>query len=358
MTSVASVPRQARRSAPWPMAWLLTAALLLSSATAAAASPRASAPEADVAHLVLSREGDNLGVFEMVSLMNETTNPTGPLVLPLPEGTTGLTLDGEPDTTNGVVAAGNRVEIPAGLPAGGRLELAFRYQVPAAGESLEFQVTLPFRSQHVYVLTDAHAMVLNPTHTLLQDGGVLDLGPKRMRQYIQEGVEAGEPLQFGLTFTPDREALNQAPADVAVPVSATSAPPGLLNRSFHGGAANMMLWQRVTGSPGHGGFAGMVAGLMALALLATAVVLAWRQTRRRNLPESSVGDEPEPDVMATPSAPRPELLRRRAELLRLAEELDRQRLAGEVDEEHHRTRREEIKNELVRVLVGLKQSEG
>ncbi len=354
MISPADARRKAYHPARLAAAWLVAALLLAVPTRSTAATTPPTRAEADVAHLVLSREGDSLGVFQMVSLMNETANPTGPLALTLPEGAEGLQLEGQPDQQNGVVAAGSRVEVPAGLPANGRLELAIRYRVPAKGESLKLQLTLPVRSERVYVLTDAHSMTLNPTHTRLRDDGVLDLGPKRLHQYIQEGVEAGEAMQLSLQFTPDEDALNQTPKDGATPVSAQGAPPGLLNRSFHGGAANTMLWQRVTGSPGHGGFTGMAVALLTLMLLITAVLLAWRQVRRRRLPPSAVAD----DIKPAPSAPRPELLRRRAELLRLAEELDRQRLAGEVEEQYHRTRRDEIKRELVRVLVGLKQSEG
>lgn len=346
--------RKAPRLARLFTTWLLAAFLLAVPTTSTAATTPPTRAEADVAHLVLSREGDSLGIFEMVSLMNETASPTGPLVLALPEGAEGLALEGQPEQQQGVVVAGSRVEIPAGLPANGRLELAFRYRVPAKGESVKLQVTLPFSSERVYVLTDAHSMILNPTHTRLRDDGVLDLGPKRLHQYIQERVEAGEALQLSLQFTPDEEALNQAPKDGATPVSAQATPPGLLNQSFHGGAANTMLWQRVTGSPGHGGFTGVAVALLTLVLLITAALLAWREVRRRRLPPSAVADDIEP----APTTPKPELLRRRAELLRLAEELDRQRLAGEVEEEYHRARREEIKSELVRVLLGLKQSEG
>jgi len=51
-------------------------------------------------------------------------------------------------------------------------------------------------------------------------------------------------------------------------------------------------------------------------------------------------------------------MRRRAELVRLAAEIDRERVAGRLGEAEHSRRRDEIKRELVRVIARLKQLEG
>jgi len=99
----------------------------------------------------------------------------------------------------------------------------------------------------------------------------------------------------------------------------------------------------------------MVAILLTLAMLITALGLALRRLRQRSRVGRGAG---EPEAQPLPSAPRPELMRRRAELVRLAAEIDRERVAGRLGEAEHSRRRDEIKRELVRVIARLKQLEG
>ncbi len=173
-------------------------------------------------------------------------------------------------------------------------------------------------------------------------------GPARLRWVAAATLLAALLLSLaplGLGPIADRVALAQT--GQPVPVNDT-----LLNRSFHGGAANVMLWQRATGFQGHGGFTGMLVIFAGLGTVTSALLRAWQRVQVQRIRRLM-----EPAATA-PSESAGTLRRRRAEILSEVAVVDSRRAQGELGAEEHQRRREALKQELVAVLTHLKRLEG
>ncbi|MGE5591641.1 MAG: hypothetical protein ACM3ZA_13670 [Bacillota bacterium] len=293
----------------------------------------------EVTHLVLTKQEGSLSVFHMLQLVNNTAQDSGPLTIPLPEGAQNLSVVSglKPDQVG--EARGGFVDKP-GVPAGGSQQLALRYELPVSGDAftLRFQTSLP--TNLVYILTDPKSMTMPPSlNTGFGDGGSLDMQGRILRQYVLAAVKAGDSVQVNLQFTPDQEALAQAQSGSQLPPAAeTSAPP----------ASN---------------YTATIIVLVATGVLVLlALVLIWRRLSTRLSP--TVGgsvvrlpDEP-PAGGAHIVADEASLLQRKTELVNEIARLDQRFAAGDMDEAEHARRREAYKQELVSVLLQLKDLQG
>lgn len=294
---------------------------------------------AEVTHLVLTRKDGSLSVFQMFQLVNHTQKDSGPLTILLPDGAANLKVVGGLSQEQVGQAEGGFVDRP-GVPAGGSQQLAVRYELPASGDAYTIRFKTSFPTALVYILTDPSAMTMPATlNTSFDDGGALDMGGRILRQYVRAGLKAGDPVQVNLQFTPDQEALAQAPAGAQLPPAAgTGSGPAKANNT-----ANMIVLA-ATG-----------------VLMLVALVLVWHRFSLR-VPAAAASSRSAPAAPISAAthegADEAALLRRKGELVNEIARLDQRHAAGELDEAEHARRREVYKRELVSVLLQLKEIQG
>ncbi|GEM_PF-3018829 len=295
---------------------------------------------AEVTHLVLARKDGSLSVFQMFQLVNHTQKDSGPLTILLPDGAANLKVVSGLSQEQVGQAEGGFVDRP-GVPAGGSQQLALRYELPASGDAYTLRFKTSFPTALVYILTDPSAMTMPATlNTSFDDGGALDMGGRILRQYVRADLKAGDPVQVNLQFTPDQEALAQAPAGAQLPPAAgTGSGPAKANNT-----ANIIVLA-ATG-----------------VLMLVALVLIWRRFSLRNVPAAAASSSSTPAApfsgAAHVGADEAALLRRKGELVNEIARLDQRHAAGELDEAEHARRREVYKRELVSVLLQLKEIQG
>lgn len=293
---------------------------------------------AEVTHLVLTRKDGSLSVFQMFQLVNHTQKDSGPLTILLPDGAANLEFVGGLSPEQVGQAEGGFVDRP-GVPAGGSQQVVLRYELPVSGDAYTIRFKTSFPTALVYILTDPSAMTMPATlNTSFDDGGALDMGGRILRQYVRADLKAGDPVQVNLQFTPDQEALAQAPAGAQLPPAAGTGPAKANN------TANIIV-AAATG-----------------VLMLVALVLIWRRFSLRNVPAAAASSGGAPAVpfsgAAHEVADEAALLRRKGELVNEIARLDQRHAAGELDEAEHTRRREVYKRELVSVLLQLKEIQG
>lgn len=112
----------------------------------------------------------------------------------------------------------------------------------------------------------------------------------------------------------------------------------ILNKSYHGGPTNIMLWQRFTGSPGHYGLIGVLAFAVAVGAVSWALVKGRRH--RRTPPKDRFGGKGLGDSI------------RRQALAREIARLDAAYRAGEVAAEEYGHLRPSLKRRLMEAITG------
>lgn len=335
--------------------WLTPATMLAQAETPTpTATPPAAAtgePRATLAHWVLSRGEGGIEVFQMWQVAGGAGG-AAEIALPLPPGSTGVAVV-EGLTANELDVGPDTLVDRSGVKAGAEKTLAFRYSLPLEGDAALFSQRMGIAAEMVFVLVDTASLSAIPMgSTPLQDQGTATMGDRVLQQWVRTGVAAGETITLALQPPPPG-----APAAGAAP---PAGQPQLLNRTFHGGTANVMLWQRMTGSPGHNGVAGILlmgAGLAGLVTVAVILGRRWRTARMGAAsPASRSGRHPAPVTPGPGPAParlRPALLAQRQRLAGAIAALDERHAAGEVDAEVYTHERQELKQQLVRVLARL-----
>lgn len=289
----------------------------------------------EVTHLVLTKQEGSLSVFHMLQLVNNTAQDSGPLTIPLPEGAKNLKVVAGLEADQVGEAQGGFVDKP-GVPAGGGQQLAFRYDLPISGDAytLRFRTSLP--TDLVYILTDPTSMTMpSSLNTSFGDGGSLDMEGRILRQYVLAGVKAGDAVQVNLQFSPDQEALAQAQLP---PAAETAAGPAPANNT-----ATVIV----------------LAATGVLVLLA--LLLIWRRFSTRLSPSPAASAVPSPEELSAATrlpVDEASLLRRKTELVNEIARLDQRFAAGEMDEAEHARLRQDYKQELVSVLLQLKDPHG
>lgn len=315
---------------------ILLAALAVLPAAATAESPVAVAVE----HVILSRQGDDLTVFQIISLRNGGGEPVPELQVSLPPGYADLTVmkGTAPDE---VVPGETGFVDTSGLAAGATKEMVFLYRVPLTGLNGILRKDVHYRTELLYFLVE-EGEALSLAEERLSDYGPVNLDGRKFYQYGAENLPAGTELAVRL-----REAA-PGPGSRGTAAPGTAAGPSdLLNASFHGGEANVRLWMRMTGTPGHAGLLGV--GLF-LVVIGAGAVVAFKvgDNRRRARREARVADLRRRVVALEEE--RQELMRRLVDLELAA---DRSRETG-VDEPPAGDR-QELKERLVNVTMELRR---
>lgn len=229
---------------------------------------------AEVAHVALTQDGKAFSVVQMVDIVNSSKEPSPELRIPLPTGAANF---GAMDGTASL--QGSQVVIAAGIAPGEKRQVGFEYTLPA-GATTELTLTDIPPADLTYLLIDEAALSLDP---VLVGKGFNDLGLAVINQVAYHQYEVTRPPGAPVTIkvnaggnpTNAAQAIARESKNPSSAATGGAGDPKLLNGSFHGGSANVMLWQRMTGSSGHGGLVGIsVLGLVlagAVGLVATVI---------------------------------------------------------------------------------------
>lgn len=306
---------------------------------------------AEVSHVAVSRSGDGVAVAYMSTVINSGKDPSAAFSIPIPAAATKFELlEGAAKVTR----SGEQVVVPAGIAPGGSSAVGFRYTLPDGITELHYPDIPP--ADMAMLLIDEATLTLTTTGPGLSEKGLVVLGQQAYRQYIVSRPAPGMNLTVQLK-------LEGNPANAAAAIAdAQKLPPGapvdraegpLLNQTFHGGNANVMLWQRMTGSTGHGGLAGLLLiGLLLLALVLGAIFLL---ARRRQATSAAFAPMPPASTRGRAPAEAVSLQKQKAQLARRIAEIDRtpaDERTPELDDE-----RESVKQQLVEVILRLRRLE-
>ncbi|MFZ5827823.1 MAG: hypothetical protein ACOY94_26255 [Bacillota bacterium] len=345
--------RRYRRTLVVIVAALIVSAMVLTLmlGTARADSHLPANLHTEVSHVAISRNGDGLAVAYMATVVNSGTGPSPEFVIPIPaEATNFELLEGAAKVTRN----GEQVMVPGGIAAGGSSSIGFRYMLPAGITEVHYPDIPP--ADMAMLLVDEATLTMTTVGPGLSDKGVVVLGPKAYRQFIVTRPAPGMNLSVQLKLEG-----NPANAEAAInaagrlpagaPVDQAPAESRLLNQSFHGGNANVMLWQRMTGSTGHGGLMGLL--LMGLLLLGLVLGAVFLLARRRQA--AAAVHAPPVSTRGRATREAASLQKRKAQLARRIAEIDRTPEAErtpELDEE-----RAAVKAQLVDVIMHLRRVE-
>lgn len=350
------------------VALVLLAAPVIASAETAKVAPAetAKAPEGlkvEFSHLVLTGRQGAVGVLQLVKLVNSGQKATGPVEVGLPKGyknlefLQGVTADKAAQGEAGFVDN-------AGVDAGQNKVVVLRYDVPATAQSLTFSERVLYPTDSIDILADVSNITMVPTlNPDYVDQGTADMNGKVIRRFTREKVGAGTDLKVNLQLAPDTTAPKPTPLQdnpqAAQSGDAGSREPKLLNKTFHGGNANVMLWQRMTGSPSHGG----VIGILGYALvLIIPIVLGVALYRRMKNPapvqsRAQVAAGGTGAVVAAAAGELSKLLKEKTIVVKKIAELDLKRQSGEVSEEDYVDKRGRLKKRLIQVMNRIKELE-
>lgn len=304
----------------------------------------------DFSHLVLSQQQGRLRVFQLVKLKNSGDKPQAPVKISLPEGYGNLSFPNQPDASKFKTDASG-VTDPDGIAAGASKDYTLVYELPFPPQGLTLNLKFNYPTDQVYVLSDQKSLAILPVQNGdWEYGGPAQMGDKQFDQFVRQQVAAGATLKLNMgpaAASPSQPGQQPAPAPN---LRYTQGPIGLLNKAFHGGSSNVMLWQRFTGSPGHGGLVGIILILLGLGSLVTAVsVFIYRRWGHRN-PKGPSDLVSEADLVAR-------LNKEKALYVKKIAELDRQLAEGGLDAGEHAEKRAQYKERLVKIVAKLKELE-
>lgn len=313
-------------------------------ASGASAPPVSADPTVLAGHMRLRLDGRLLSVEEIYQMTNSGGTKAERVEFALPASYTGLTLlsgvaEGD------VVVTGSGFYDKRGLEPGETRTYRFSYSREIPGEGLAVRWRALYPTDVLVVLAPEKGLAVSGPG--LTDGGPAEVGAENYRQYTAHELPAGAELEF----------------KVALGETTGSAPLPLLNKSFHGGNANVMLWKRFTGSPGHGGATGVVLfiGLLSAGIWLSTALAKRRATSRREVEvqrRGGPGRAVPGRAGRTATPPDQEtLLSRKTEMARRIAELDRRYGAGEVPEETYTRLRSGYKSQLAEVVLALKRLE-
>jgi hypothetical protein len=285
-------------------------------------------------HLRLSRLEDGVGVYQVVRLLNGGDTGIEEYSVTLPNGAADLQL-GEGLSAVKVAVGETGFTVQSTLGAGEEVLLKFSYRLPASDYPLELTKEILYDTDILLVLVD-EADGLDVTGEGIKDTGFFEMGQKRFRTFQALGLSAGETLTLSIEPGGGSGAVEE------------DALPNFLNKTFHGGNANVRIWKRVTGTPGHWGMPGIIAiGLVLLVLLWFVV----RVVRARLLVAEMA--EVDPYRGRDPG----ELLLEKERLIEEIARLDQNYEAGRIEKEKYLRIREKLKRRLVRIMLAIKDKE-
>lgn len=345
------------------VAGFVALSLVLTLVAAAASAESAQAPvgiQIKLAHLVLAKDQEGkLRVLEMIEVANNGDKRVESLEFPLPAGAKDVQIMApgglKTEAKNGVLS------IPVALDPKGTGQAVFTLSLDAPEGSYTLAQKFSYPVEFVSVLTEKGVEVIGMLNRDLMDMGEAQGPGRTLRQWGRENMAAGDELKVNIQF-----------GDATAPAPGTTTPPGttsgqesgsgqtsgssdkgLLNKRFHGGDSNVMIWQRFTGASGHGGMIGII--FIGIILIGLPVVgLKYYRTRINPV---------KPILAAAVEQTAPEelserLSKEKSDLVRQIAELDRRHQTGEIAEEEYGHKRSEYKKRLVKVAAKLKEIEG
>lgn len=337
--------RLALLNAAWALAagaWAVAAAMGWQDATTAAVAAAAQAPpggmHVKLQHVVLTAVGERLAVLEMWNVENQGPRPAD-LQVTLPEGAGDVVVrEGSEDLPVDFKPTTEGFRLPGWVEPGERVvSLAYTLPLnPGAGIRWGRAVRYPVQ-QLVVVVEDGRLEVRSDR---LQALGSTELGGRRFKLFGASDLQPGAEVAFDVLPAP---ASGQGAGGEADNAGAAVHPDGehVITTSFHGGNANVRLWQRTTGLAGHGGLLGIfLASALGVAVLCGGVKLAGRHRARNAEARTGVAD----------AARQAALQEERQQLIRQIAELDGGRAAGTIDEATYSESRELLKRRLVEVM--------
>ena len=344
-----------RRPNPWGFALGLVLAGLLVFMGAAQALAAAGG-SSEFTHLVLSQQQGKLRVFQLVKLKNDGDQAVAPVQIALPEGYGNLSFPNQAAAGKFKTDAAGLTD-PEGVAAGASKDYTLVYELPfpPAGTTLTLKFNYP--TDQVYVLADQNSLQVLP----VQNGDWDYAGPAQMQnrnfeQFVRQQVAAGTVVKLvmgpgsGAPAGPSGQPGAQ-PGSASPVLRYNQGPIGLLNKAFHGGSSNMMLWQRFTGSPGHGGLPGIILILLGLGSLVAAVSTFIYRRRSRRTAVSGPSDLLSRDDLVA------RLSREKSLYVKKIAELDRRLAEGGLGAGEHAQRRAEYKRRVIKIMTKLKELE-
>lgn len=289
-------------------------------------------------HVVLTAMGERLAVLEMWNVENRGTRPAD-LQVTLPagagdivvrEGSEDLPVDFKP-TTKGF-------RLPGRVEPGERV-VSFAYTLALdEGAGLRWVRALPYPVRELVVVVEDGRLEVRPGS--LQALGSTELGGRKFRLFGATDLQPGVEVAFEVM--PAAGAGQDAHSE-AENAGAAGHPDGetVITTSFHGGNANVQLWQRTTGLSGHGGLFGIfLASVFGVAVLYGGIKLAANRRARNGPVYAGVAD----------AGQQAALEEQKRQLIRQIAELDRRRAARAIDEASYIESREQLKRRLVEVM--------
>ncbi len=342
------------------LAGLVALSLALSVAGSALAAQAATGVSSEFTHLLFGVKDGQLKVFHLVKLKNQGASSSGPIELSLPKGYQNPAFSGDAGgaMAKEVQLGSEGLKDPRGLEPGAARDYVLTYDLPMPPDGQSLRVNVNYPTQMILILADQATVQMVPLQNRdFSSQGSVQYGQKTFEQFARNDVAPGTTLTMTLgPATPG----GAQPGGAGQPGGgmAHEPPPGtvtkgtiaLLNQAFHGGASNMMMWQRFTGTTGHGGLVGSIiilAGLTVLIFgLGRTFYVRWQLKQGIN-PET--GERPEETFE--------KLLKEKSIYIKKIADLDRKAEAGEITSEEHQERRSAYKRRLVKVLARLKEVE-
>jgi len=302
------------------------------------------------------------GVIDILEVVRFSTTPNIPdkITISLPEGYSDFSLleglEGETFAEGDGQFSGRLEPGPGGI-----LQVKFSYLLPLGDFPQEFSRKVGFNTHSILVLIEGDTG-LGLTGSGFEFTGVVDMGGRKFYAYQHGPIEAGG--NFGFDLKPLAELMPGGTTATETPPAADSegqvAGSGdrelsqpLLNQGFHRGNANVRVWMRLTGTPGHWGTPGIVAmGLVLAALVWVGVRLVRRKGEQVSSADEGQGTE------GLSERDTEDLTREKDRLLHQLADLDRKYDAGELEKEPYLSLRNKYKQELVAVMKELKEREG
>lgn len=324
---------------------------LVGTAPAAAPAPPAGGQPAGLSseftHLLFGVKDGQLKVFHLVKLKNAGQAKSGPIEISLPKGYENLKFSGDTDGTMAkeVKIEAESISDPRGLEPGAARDYAVTYDLPMPLDGLSLSVKVNHPTQMILILADQGTVQMLPLQNRdFRSEGSAEYGKKTFDQFARNDVAPGTALTMTLGSAA------RTSHEASPPGQVTQGTIALLNQAFHGGASNMMLWQRFTGNAGHGGLVGMIIILTALTGLIFGVGRTWyiRSLINRGL-DPSTGERIEETLE--------KLLKEKGIYIKKIADLDRRLEAGKISPEDHGERRSAYKRRLVKVMARLKEME-
>ncbi|MCL5677293.1 MAG: hypothetical protein M1602_05435 [Firmicutes bacterium] len=330
---------------------LLMGVLLILGSALEALAANESGISSEFSHLVLSQQGGKLRVFQLVKLKNSGSAAVSPVKVALPQGYANLSFPNQPGSDK-LKSDTAGVTDPEGLAGGATKDYTLVYELPFPAQGTTVSFKFDYATDQVYVLADQNTLQVLPTQNGdWEYGGAAQMGSKQFEQFARQSVAPGAVLKLTLGPAPAGKPGEPGQGNAGQGVAGQGNPGStpLLNKFFHGGSANVMLWQRFTGLSGHGGLVGMLVILLGLGLV-VAGVGTWLYRRYRKGGEAAA---PSPLVSNEDLVAR--LSKEKALYVKKIAELDRLLSQKAIDPQEHAQKRSVYKQRLARVIVKLKE---